>query len=151
MPFRCIRSSKKKKALNNVGTSLFRSERRATNSLLDNEDTVHSSTTVRFTVVLVSTSGGELHGEGVTFFTKLLFHGDSLLRDSRGDSVLVEDNVVRTTLVVSPKIDRLIDIKIWLECKISVQDFRSLSSFHVPFDRISGADGGLGRDENKLS
>jgi len=74
---------------------------------------------VRFTVVLVGTGGGELHGEGVTLFAKLFVHGDLLLVDSRGDSFLVEDNVVRSTLVVGPEIKKLFGIKKWLEYEIS--------------------------------
>lgn len=76
---------------------------------------------MRFAVVLVGTGGGELHGEGVTLFAKLVFHGDLLLVDSRGDGFLVEDNIVRSTLVVDPEIQKVFGIKKWLEYKMLVK------------------------------
>jgi hypothetical protein len=76
---------------------------------------------MRFTVVLVSTGGGELHSEGITLFAKLVIHGDGFLGHSRGNGILVEYDIVRATLVVGP------------------------------FDSITGADGGLGRNEDELS
>ena len=74
--------------------------------LLDNEDTVHTGTTVRFTVVLVSSGGGELHGEGITFLSELFVHGDALLVNSRWDGILIEDDVMGSSLVVGPVINK---------------------------------------------
>ena len=61
---------------------------------------------MRFTVVLVSSGGGELHGESVTFLSELFVHGDALLVDSRWDGILVEDDVVGSSLVVGPVVDK---------------------------------------------
>lgn len=70
---------------------------------------MHTSTTVWFAVVFVGTSLGELHGEGVTFLSQLFAHGDGLLVDPIGDGIFVEDDVVRSGLVVDPILLRYIE------------------------------------------
>ena len=76
-------------------------------SLDDNENTFHTGSTVRFTVVRILASGVELFGVGVTLLSELLVHGDCFLRNTIWDAILVENNIVGASLVVDPTIRRI--------------------------------------------
>ena len=68
----------------------------------DDEGRLHACTTVRLTVVAVCSRGVEGHGEGGALLPELVAHGDLLLVNSGGDVVLIEDDVVGSSLVVGP-------------------------------------------------
>jgi len=71
--------------------------------LLNNKGGLHAGTAVRFAVVGVRSGGIEAHLEGVSGLAKLVVHGDLLLVDAIGDGILVEDDVVGSSLVVDPE------------------------------------------------
>jgi hypothetical protein len=57
---------------------------------------------VGFAVVLVLSGGVELHGEGISFLSELVVHGDLFLVNSGWDGIFIEDNIVGSSLVVGP-------------------------------------------------
>ncbi len=123
-------------------------------SLKDNKYTVHTSSTVRLAVVGILSSSLELHGEGIIFLSHLVEHGDSLLIDSSWDGVLVENNVMGTTLVVDPVI-RTQENELFIEqlqnnsavCLVYSNGW--FSDVNLPLDGVTLTDADLVRNESE--
>mmetsp|Transcript_21555 Transcript_21555/g.50684 ORF Transcript_21555/g.50684 Transcript_21555/m.50684 type:complete len:256 (+) Transcript_21555:105-872(+) len=71
-------------------------------NLLNNKGGLHAGTAVRFAVVTIGSGGIEFHFKGVSRLAELVVHGNLLLIDAIRDVVLIEDNVVGSSLVVDP-------------------------------------------------
>lgn len=77
-------------------------------NLLNNKGGLHAGTAVRFAVVTIGSGGIEFHFEGVSRLAELVVHGNLLLIDAIRDVVLIEDNVVGSSLVVDPETNRFV-------------------------------------------
>ena len=116
--------------------------------LLDNKGGLHAGTAVRFAVVAIGSGGIEAHLEGVSRLAELVVHGDLLLVDAIRDVVLVEDDVVGSSLVVDPD-NRFVK---WSACESSWSiSKKNLKNENVPLDSVSLADSDLGGLEDKKS
>merc|ERR1712238_43280 len=63
---------------------------------------VHTGTTMWFTVIIIITGCIEFLDESITLFTQLFIHRDGFLIDTLGDRFFVKDHIVRTTLIDDP-------------------------------------------------
>lgn len=106
--------------------------------LLNNKGGLHAGTAVRFAVVGVRSGGIEAHLEGVSGLAKLVVHGDLLLVDAIGDGILVEDDVVGSSLVVDP----LDSVSLADSDPGRLEDKKSRVGSHLDLNSLGGVSGG---------